>query len=79
MEAEANEKLRILMSLDVDAAMPYVPGVSRDGCLAGLHKLRYECPEIPAELRHASGEWLRANGYSRIQGRPLLPLGELPV
>lgn len=72
------ERNRILAELDVDAALSWVPGLSREGILAGMHKARYECPDIAPELRHASGEWLRCMGFSRLRGLPLLPLGELP-
>lgn len=79
MDTELAEKLRILAELDVDAALLLAPGpMSREGCLAGLHKARYECIDLAPDLRHASGEWLRARGCCRTYGRPLLPLGELP-
>jgi len=46
--------------------------------LLGLHKARYECTDISAELRHKSGAWLRERGFGRMTGEPLLPKGELP-
>lgn len=73
------ERNRILSEMDVDAAQSWVPGLSREGMLAGLHKARYECRDIAPELRHVSGEWLRARGFCRLYGLPLLPIGELPV
>jgi len=73
------ERNRILSDLDVDAAQSWVPGLSREGLLAGLHKARYECPDIAPELRHASGEWLRARGFFRLYGLPLLPFDDLPA
>ena len=47
-------------------------------CELVMHKSRYDCTAIPAELRHASGNWLREKGYNRMTGTPLLPEGELP-
>lgn len=79
MNADSIERNRILSELDVDTAQSWVPGLSREGVLAGMHKARYECPDIAPELRHASGVWLRARGFCRLYGLPLLPPGELPA
>lgn len=78
-EIDCTERNRILAELDVDAALSWVPGLSREEILVGMHKARYECPDIAPELRHASGEWLRQRGFCRTHGRPLLPFGELPA
>lgn len=79
-----NERLRILIELDIAAArriMPFMPDgepMSDQGLLAGLHKVRYRTPAVPHALRIASAEWLHAGGYSDLHGVPLLPPGELP-
>ena len=73
------EHRRIIIELDIEAVSPLiVPGTSKEVRLVGLHMCRYEFTDIPAELRHASGEWLRSRGHSSFGGLPLLPLGELP-
>lgn len=69
---------RILETLDVDAAMAQMPGISsREVVLIALHKTRYDCADIADELRHESAAWLRERGYSGLY-TPLLPEGELP-
>ncbi len=74
---------KIVKTLDIDAAknlarkQGQVPP-NDEVVLLGLHKTRYERPDMPKELRHASGEWLRSGGYGRLTGEPLLPEGELP-
>lgn len=72
---------KALANLDLEwAAEQTPPGratPSKEVMLIAMHKARYECRAIAAELRHESGAWLRERGYSRSYG-PLLPEGELP-
>jgi hypothetical protein len=69
---------RMLRELDVRSAKGAMPGASDDEVvLIALHKARYDCVDIEAELRHASGAWLRERGFGRMHG-PLLTEGELP-
>jgi hypothetical protein len=70
---------RMLRELDVKSAKGAMPGASSDEVvLIALHKARYECTDIEADLRHASGTWLRQHGFECMHG-PLLPEGELPA
>jgi|TARA_R100000152_G_C6623841_1_gene73650 hypothetical protein len=76
---ERDERLKIIKNLDIQAAKKMLPTNMTDtGLLIALHKLRYESPQIESELRNKSGKFLRANGFCRINGLPLLPDGELP-
>jgi hypothetical protein len=68
------ERNRILIELDVTAAMRDMPGATREIAEIALHKARYICSAIPPEFRHASREWLFQRGY--VNG--LLPAGDLP-
>jgi hypothetical protein len=69
-----------LRTLDMGYARALLPHASSDEVrLMALHKARYECKDIEAELRHASGAWLRERAMGRLSGTPLLPVGELPV
>lgn len=74
--AEINAALE---SLDMDYARRMMAGHFTDDVrLIGMHKARYESIGCSRESRHASGFWLRARGYSRICGGPILPEGMLP-
>jgi len=74
------ERAAALVALDLDYARRLMPDASSDEVrLAAMHKARYETTTIARELRHASGAWLRENGYLRFGGLPLLPEGELPA
>lgn len=72
---------RVLRDLDVEEAKLMLgPAAERAGdevILMSLHKGRYDCVDMPDELRHESAAWLRERGYSGAFG-PLLPPGELP-
>lgn len=72
------ERNAALTTLDVTWAKERFPTADEHTLLMSLHKARYECTAIAPELRHASGAWLRASGYHRMNGLPLLPEGELP-
>lgn len=73
------EYIRAISNLDVDWARKTIRPelrhvASREALLMGLHLARYSNALFAAELRHASGAYLRANGYEG----PLLPEGQLP-
>lgn len=69
-----------LIALDIGWARKFMPGASSDDVrLMAMHKARYELPHLPAEVRHASSDWLRARGHGRMNGAPLLPEGRLPA
>jgi hypothetical protein len=75
----AQERDAALVTLDMAWARRMMPAASCDEVrLAAMHKVRYDCTTLPRELRLASGEWLREHGMSGMQGRPLLPPGQLP-
>jgi hypothetical protein len=74
--AERNAKLSVL---DMEWARSQLPhSTSDDVLLLSMHKARYDCTGITAALRLESGEWLRARGFSRLNGLPLAPPGVLP-
>jgi hypothetical protein len=80
LSKEAQEAVRALSTLDMDYARRLMPEASSDHVrLIAMHKLRYECPHVPDELRHVSAKWLRKHGYVRMNGTPLLPAGVLPL
>lgn len=69
---------KALIDLDLEYARKMIPGARDDDVLLmSMHKARYSVTTIPAELRHASGAWLRERGLGAMSG-PLLPEGELP-
>jgi len=75
-----NEKNKALCELDMVYARDLLPSASCDySRLASLHKARYECVEIPRELRHESGLWLKENNFKRMTGEEILPEGVLPA
>lgn len=49
-----------------------------DVLMTSMHKARVEIVAMPAELRLASVEWLRAGGLLRWNGMALPPPGVLP-
>ena len=71
------DALQILESLDVPAFCA-ATACPRDNALNALHKVRYEHADVPAEMRHASRDWLQAHGHDRIHGLQWPPLGTLP-
>lgn len=69
---ELAERNRILTEFDVDAALKQMPTwMSREGCIAGMHKARLHIPAIDDKLRQESLDWLRANGFKDYKGAPL--------
>ncbi|MDA3833733.1 MAG: hypothetical protein PF495_10070 [Spirochaetales bacterium] len=78
-----DDQFNALKTLDVEwlkqqAINANVTPPTDEVALLSLHKSRYERPDVPKELRHESGHWLRANNYRRIFGAEVLPEGELP-
>lgn len=65
-------------TLDVAYFRDQCPEISHEAILPAIHKARYECAAIEDALRVASGEWLRTNGYCRMNGQDWPPPGELP-
>lgn len=81
MNESLKERNKALSNMDLAWARKNVltePQYSDAVLIIGMHKARYECVQIVAELRHISGAWLRENGYKRLYGLDLLPEGELP-
>lgn len=80
LEQWRQQRNKALIALDLDWARTQGPNAPDDfTVLAAMHKARYDCCDIPAELRHESGNWLRARGMSRLGGLELLPEGVLPL
>lgn len=78
-----DERNRALLNMDVDWAMKqiaeiYPGGISKEALVAGMHKARYECAELPDAPRLESGEWLRMRGLKMLDGGNILPSGQLP-
>jgi hypothetical protein len=78
VEAWVAERDAALIALDESYVAKTMPKANPAIRLLILHKARYEAVNVPAELRHASGKWLRDGGYVRLTGTPVLPEGELP-
>lgn len=74
------ERNRALRALDIGYARRLMPTATGDDVrLMAMHKARYECTDLEPELRHASADWLRERGFSRMSGDPILPEGQLPI
>lgn len=78
LEKMLERRNKALLELDMDYARQMMPGTSDEVRRLAMHKARYECTALPREVRHQSGEWLRAGGYRRLTGDELLPEGALP-
>lgn len=78
LEEVMEARNKALIAMDIDYFMRACPGAPRYQVEVAAHKARYECVQIPAEFRHASGAWLRERGYGRMTGEELLPEGQLP-
>lgn len=78
LEQFLSERNNALTFLDQEYVARMVPNAPASMRLLILHKARYECTAIKAELRRESGRWLVANGFGRMSGEPVLPDGELP-
>lgn len=53
---------------DIDWVMGQLHTDDRNQAEVVLHKMCFECTDIPAGLRRASGLWLLERGYSRMTG-----------
>ena len=74
-----DERNKALCELDMDYARQLMPLASNDFVrLIGMHKARYECTDIPRELRHESGNWLRERNLKAFKGKELMAEGILP-
>ena len=71
------ERLNALIEFDIDYCQAEMPQLPRETIILGMHKARYLCKAVPAELRHASAAWLREGGHTN-RGAPILPEGQLP-
>jgi hypothetical protein len=79
LRARLDERDAALTTLDLNWARKLLPeGTSDEILLTSMHKARYDCTAIAPELRHASGDWLRSRGLTRIAGLEWPPTGELP-
>lgn len=78
LESFIEKRNKVLTNLDIQGAREIGVGGCDQVVIIAMHKARYECTQITPELRHASGEWLRANKYRRANGQKLLNEGELP-
>ena len=71
-------RVAILKSGNTDALRALFPSMTAEVAEITLHKCRYDCTDLPAEMRHASRAWLDLRHYGAMGGRDLLPEGELP-
>ena len=74
----ADARVEILKRGDTQAMRALMPGMTAEVAEITLHKCRYDCTALPAEMRHASRSWLAERGYGAMLGRDLLPEGVLP-
>ena len=73
------ERDAALTALDMDWARRMMPAASSDEVLlVALHKGRYEVSGVAPSLREASRTWLEEHGWSRLDGIPWPPPGQLP-
>ena len=79
IDAYLERRNKALRALDENFVEEMVPTAPVEMRLLILHKARYDCTVIEADLRHESGRWLRAGGHTQMTGEPILPDGELPV
>ncbi len=78
LRAFITERNLALIALDENYVARMVPKAPPEMRLLILHKSRYECTAMPANLRNESRAWLAERGYGRMTGDPLLPEGQLP-
>jgi hypothetical protein len=70
---------KALRELDLGFARAVWPEASGDEVrIMALHKARYECVDIEAELRHQSRAWLQERGHGRFKLLPWPDDGSLP-
>ncbi len=79
------QRRRMLMTMDLTLGRALIQAgaggepIDDEAVLIAMHKARYEVPDIPDELRHASREWLESRGFDRLRGTPWPPKGVLPT
>lgn len=65
------ERKLALETLDMAYARRNFPNASSDEVLLlAMHKARYECTDIAANLRRASEKWLKARDFNRVHDLP---------
>jgi hypothetical protein len=72
------ERNTALLNLDMAYARRILPHGDDETRLAGLHKARYECVDMPDEARVESRQWLEKHGYARLGGMSWSTDGKLP-
>lgn len=76
---EYERRCATIINLDVDDIRKSFPKASSDYVLlSALHKMRYEMPEAPDNLRQQSRLWLVQAGQKRIHGLEFSEDGSLP-
>lgn len=66
-----------LARMDMDYLRIMLPDASNDAVrIIAAHKARLECVGLPDMVRIESRDWLRANGFRRFDGTPVMD--ELP-
>ncbi len=64
-----------LAELDLEWARVATKGhLTNDGLLAALHRARFDCVDIPEELRLESAAWLQAQGFKDTDNADVLPV-----
>ena len=64
------ERNKALSDLDMDYARRMMPATTDRIRLVAMHKARYECVQISADLRAASRKFLESTRHSRLGGIP---------
>lgn len=74
LERYIAERDRALSSLDMEWAAQQMPYSAPEVRLLAMHKARCEAVMIAPKFQEESREWLRTNGYHRLNdGWPTLP------
>lgn len=82
--ATSPQVINALKTLDVGwartvfAADPRVKEAKHEILLGSLHKLRFECADLPPEYRQKSRDWLEARGIPRMKNMPWPAPGAFP-
>ena len=72
------ERDKALTNLDASWVMAKDSRMSPEAALIAMHKMRYECTGVAADLRHASRQWLEQHRYGRLGSLPWPTDGTLP-
>jgi hypothetical protein len=73
------ERNAALRSLNIEWARKQSPNLPESSLLMALHKVRYECIDMPDELRQQSRAWLEVRKLGRMYGMGFSADGSLPV